>query len=48
LILLLLLLLLLFLTGLGLFVEGEVPPGALVALFPGLAYSKDVHRWGCA
>jgi hypothetical protein len=30
--------------GLGLFVEGEVPPGALVALFPGLAYSKDVHR----
>jgi hypothetical protein len=30
--------------GLGLFVEGEVPPGALIALFPGLAYGKDVHR----
>ena len=33
-------------TGLGLFVEGEVPPGALIALFPGLAYGKEVHRWG--
>lgn len=33
------------LKGLGLFVEGQVPPGALLALFPGLVYSKDVYRW---
>lgn len=30
--------------GLGLFVEGEVPPGSLIALFPGLVYGKEVHR----
>lgn len=31
-------------TGLGLFVEGQVPPGALLALFPGLVYHKAVYR----
>jgi hypothetical protein len=30
--------------GSGLFVDGEVPPGSLIALFPGLVYSKEVHR----
>lgn len=30
--------------GLGLFVEGEVPPGSLIALFPGLVYGKEVHK----
>lgn len=24
--------------------EGEVPPGALIALFPGLVYGKDAYR----
>jgi hypothetical protein len=34
--------------GMGLFVQGQVPPGALVALFPGLVYDREVYRCvGC-
>ena len=30
--------------GLGLFLRGDCPPGALLALFPGLVYLKDNYR----
>jgi hypothetical protein len=30
--------------GLGLFLRGAAPPGSLVALFPGLVYSRQDYR----